>query len=315
MSIYAFTLVEDDVKKIEIDEIRQGHKTVWVRAILPDESEVNLLTELTNAPVEEFKEFLEQDERPRLHVSRYLQIIFRSPITDNGDVRTVPVNIFINKNLIVTVEKEHISSLNKIEDLVNARKSRYLFKFNSCYFLYHIIDKINDEFLQNIDKISDSIDLFQSKGFSLSKENVEKIYEKSVTLTVFNQALISNIEVLNTLRKAYFKFLSDKNREQFNDLYYNALQVLDTEKIQRDVIANLFNLQAIISTSKLNNLIKRLTAITLIFMIPAAISGIYGMNFEHIPFSGSQHGFVIVTGIIVLIAALAFVLFKIGDWL
>src|SRR3989344_936406 len=72
MSIYAFTLVEDDVKKIEIDEIRQGHKTVWVRAILPDESEVNLLSELTNAPVEEFKEFLEQDERPRLHVSRYL---------------------------------------------------------------------------------------------------------------------------------------------------------------------------------------------------------------------------------------------------
>jgi len=316
MALYIFALVDDDVKEIELDKIKKSYKTVWVRAIMPDENEIKILSDMTSAPVEEFKEFLLQDERPRLDINRYLQVIFRAPIMAEEETTTVPINIFIDKNTVVTVEKQRIKPLDRFQDLIPMKKARFLFRHNPGYFLYHILDRINDMFLLNIDKIANTLDIFEKSASStLTKESVEKIYEKSVTLTVFNQALISNIEVLNALRKSYTKLISNMNKRQFNDLYYEALQILDTEKIQRDVIANLFNIQAIIASNKMNNLIKRLTAITLIFMIPAAVSGIFGMNFRHIPLSESSYGFMIITLLTVMVAVIAFFGFKNIDWI
>jgi magnesium transporter len=316
MALYAFTLIQENIEEIPIDKIKKSYKTVWIRAIAPNTNEIKTLSELTSAPVEEFKEFLEQDERPRLEINKYLQVIFRAPILADGEIITTPINMFINNNLVVTVEKQHTKTLDKFHELVSVRKGRFLFRHNPAYFLFHTLDKINDEFLVNIDKIANTLDIFErSASSSLTKESVEKIYEKSVILTVFNQSLISNIEVLNSLRKTYSKLISSINRRQFNDLYYEALQILDTEKIQRDVIANLFNIQAIIASNKMNNLIKHLTAITLIFMIPSAISGIYGMNFKYIPLAESQYGFIIITFIILFLAIIAFFWFKILEWL
>ena len=55
--------------------------------------------------------------------------------------------------------------------------------------------------------------------------------------------------------------------------------------------------------SKLNNVMKYLTSITIVMAIPTIISGIYGMNVagEWMPFAKTPFGFEIISGIILLI--------------
>lgn len=308
------TYTLEDGRIVELKGIKKTYNTVWIRSTSPDEAEIKKLSGIIGAPEEDFLEFMKEDERPRLDVARHLQVIYRTPFTEDGDIITVPVSFFIRNNIIITVEKNNVPLLDKLENVVSKNKMKFLFKRNTGYFLYFVLDGMNNEFLKVVDRIAETAEVFKESATILTRKNVEKIYSLNTTLSFFNQALLANIEVLSALRKLYFKPFTPRNKKDFEELYVDALQILDTEKIQREIITNLFNLQSIISTNRLNTLMKRLTVIAVIIMIPTLISGIYGMNID-LPLQQNPSAFLMLVGIMVLICVVLLVFFKLVDWL
>ena len=212
--------------------------------------------------------------------------------------------------MLVTIEKKPLKIFENISENLSKNKNKFLFKKGFSYFIYYVIDRINDDFLMRIDKIADRIDIYEN--FSKKQMNVkdiEKIYDQSVTLSFFNQALIANVEVLNLLKKGYFKLIPRKDNGLFEELYYDVLQILDTEKIQREVITNLISVNSVLTTTRLNEYMKQLTLIALIIAIPTLLSGIYGMNFVNIPLADHKYGFHITSAIILFITFATYYLF------
>ncbi|MBN2422677.1 magnesium transporter CorA family protein [Candidatus Woesearchaeota archaeon] len=311
--IEVFAYKQDVIKKTDLDNLNRTYS--WIRVINPTEETIKKLASYTRIPVEEFLESLEEDERPRLTLKRYIELIYRSPLIEKGEVSTLPVYIYLFQDKIITIEKSEISILSKISSLMEKNKAKFLFKKGFAYFIFYILDKINDDFLTNIDRIAANIDVYEEvTKRELTRKDIEKIYEQSVTLSFFNQALIANIEVLNSLRKGYFKQFTPKDKQLFEELYFDALQILDTEKVQREAITNLFNLQSIIVSSRLNEFMKKLASIALIIAIPTMISGIYGMNFVNIPLKNHPLGFYITSFIIFVITCLMFLYFRKSKW-
>ena len=68
-------------------------------------------------------------------------------------------------------------------------------------------------------------------------------------------------------------------------------------------------------STRLNQVMKLLTLITTIFMPMTLITGIYGMNFERMPFLHSQFGFPLVVGIMALISGSMIFFFRKKRWL
>ena len=310
--IKIFTLRRDKINSIKPNQVGKG--MTWIRCVKPDEKTITLLSKISKIPLEEFKESIEEEERPKVSHKKYLEIIYRAPFIERDDIITLPVYFYICKNLIITVEKQPDITLDKISELMKTNKRKFLFRKGQGYFIFYVLDAINDRFLGHIDKIADNIELFQEKRV-LSDKETEHIYDSSVALSYFNQALLANIEVLNTLKKSYFKVFKKKDRELFAELYFDALHILDTEKIQREVISNLFNLQSIISANRLNVFMKRLASLALIVMIPTLITGMYGMNFHYLPLKEHPYGFYILALIMLTIVGLTTALFVKIDWL
>ena len=59
---------------------------------------------------------------------------------------------------------------------------------------------------------------------------------------------------------------------------------------------------------------KRLTAVTVILILPTIISGIYGMNFVHMPELDWTLGYPLAIGIMAALMGGAFVYFRAHDW-
>ncbi len=301
------TLQNDKILELSPKNLKSSNN-IWIRSINPSNKEIALLSEITHAPEEEFREFLKEDERPRLDVNKYIQLIYRIPFLEDGSVVTMPVSIFVYKKFIVTVEKQQTGALNYIESLVLQNKRRFLFKKSSMTFLTYFIDRVNDEFFATTHKIADTLEMFKTTE-GLTKEMTKKVYSLSVTLSFFNQSLIGNIEVLNNLRKSKSRAFSYKDRDNFKELYVDALQTFDAAKVQREIVLNLFNLQSIIASARMNEYIKKLTIITLVIMIPTFITGLYGMNLT-LPLAGTPGSFYIILGVMVAAAVLGVGLFK-----
>ncbi|MBU0666666.1 MAG: CorA family divalent cation transporter [Nanoarchaeota archaeon] len=312
MEIYTYN--GKDIERVEnLDQVN-NKKLTWIRVINESEEKLQLISEKLEIPLDEFKEFLEEEERPRLEQGRFLELVYQAPFRENDEITTIPVNIFLIKQIFVTVEKEPLNVFQKTASLVNKNKLKFLFKKGQGGMLSYFLDNINDEFLSSIDKIANLTDVLESKGLNISDKQLSNLYDSNVTLTHFNQAVLANIEVLNGLRKSYFKNFTKADLSSFTELYYDALQVRDTEKVQREVISNLFNFQSVAASHRLNKFMKKLTSLALIIMIPTLITGIYGMNIN-LPLQQSPLAFIYLMIIMFLIVVIGLIIFNKIDWL
>ena len=60
---------------------------------------------------------------------------------------------------------------------------------------------------------------------------------------------------------------------------------------------------------------KIFSVVTVFLLPPSVIAGIYGMNFQHIPWLDHEWGFYGALGLMVLSAVLPYLLFKRRGWL
>ncbi len=300
---------KDDIIKTHSFIESAGKGTVWIRCVMPVQDEIAALAEITKLSVDEFKESIEEEERSRVSVNKHLKIVYSAPSKEGEDVITSPIHIYVHGNIIVTLEKSQNKILAELSTALLDNKRKFLFKKPLGYFIFYVLDKVNDDFLHFIDRISMRIDLFKENK-KLSNEHIQKIYDSNISLSYFNQAIIANIEVLNELRKSYFKLFDHEDRKHFSELYYDTLQILDTEKIQRELLSNLFNMQATIASNELNYFMKIVALVALLSTLPNLITSIFSMNVQNVPIVNSPFAFYILLGLIVVSSVLSFIIFK-----
>ncbi|MGH2488317.1 MAG: magnesium transporter CorA family protein, partial [Candidatus Limnocylindria bacterium] len=77
----------------------------------------------------------------------------------------------------------------------------------------------------------------------------------------------------------------------FQDLYDHLVRILDQVDLYRDLVATTLEANLAVTSNSLNAIMKRLTAFTVLLMVPTLIAGIYGMNFLFMPELGQAWGY------------------------
>jgi magnesium transporter len=83
----------------------------------------------------------------------------------------------------------------------------------------------------------------------------------------------------------------------------------------RDVLASVFEVSNLFEQQRQGDITRRLAAWAGILAVPTAIAGLYGMNFEFMPELHWRYGYAFVWGLIVVICAALFVMFRRSRWL
>ena len=94
------------------------------------------------------------------------------------------------------------------------------------------------------------------------------------------------------LERTNFLVLNDDEREFLHDLIVDTSQALEMANIYTNILTSTLDAFASIISNNLNNVMKRLTSITIILSVPVLVASIYGMNVD-IPFQHSAHAFYI----------------------
>ena len=271
-------------------ENKFGISATWIRLIKPSEEEIETVSKYTKIPKEEFLDFLEDEERSRVEQGKYLQIIYRTPFADKKEIRTISFCVFFANHTFVTIERENIYVLEQLASRLRAGRFKLLFRKSAGFFVYNIFDKINDEFQKSVTHIASVIRRSEREYSKSSEKQLLEIYSSNVALSHFSQALIANRDVLAILRKSRLRVFNPTDLERFDDLYHDLLQIIDTQKIEMDIMSKMFNFQTILSSYRLNTFMKRITALALIIAVPTLISSIYGMNVA-LPFDKNPYAF------------------------
>lgn len=161
---------------------------------------------------------------------------------------------------------------------------------------------------QRLDIIED--ELFDSPTDGLMKELVGY----NTSLRKMHRILSYYVDVFGTLRQQ----LHDAKHNQyddFDDIYARIERFSSLAALYQSVITDLVDAYISLNGHKLNQIMKVLTIVTVIFVPLSLLVGIYGMNFEYMPELKNENGYYILLSVMSSIAAISMFVFRKKRWL
>jgi magnesium transporter len=109
-------------------------------------------------------------------------------------------------------------------------------------------------------------------------------------------------------------FITVESDVFFRDVHDHCLRILDITETVKEMISSALEVHLTISSRKSNEIITILTMMTAVLLPMTLISGIYGMNFKHIPLLEDDTGFYISLGSMIFVGFLMYGYFRLKRW-
>lgn len=160
-----------------------------------------------------------------------------------------------------------------------------------------------------LDEVEDL--LFESGGDRL----MEELVGYNTALRKVRRILAYHTNAFQSLRDHFHTEESAGWHEEFEDIHSLMERFHSLADLYQNVISDLIDGYISLNGHHLNQIMKVLTIVTVIFVPLTLLVGIYGMNFEYIPELKSEHGYFVLLSVMLAIAVGLLALFKRVRWL
>lgn len=278
---------------IEIDKPENG---IWVNLVPPfKEEEFHELADGLEIPIEFLRDSLDIDERPRFELEDNVRFVVIKTPTENNSFNdsdafyiTIPICIILTHNQIVTVNSFDNGAIKKF---LNTFQKRHPDK--RSMMVLKVFEKVVQNFMEYLKEINHKRNLYEQKLYDSNRnEELLNLMRIQKSLVYFVTALRSNELLMLKMERTNFLGLTEEEREFLNDLIVDTSQALEMANIYTNILSSTMDAFASIISNNLNNVMKRLTSITIILSVPVLVASIYGMNVE-IPYANTAHAFYI----------------------
>ncbi len=249
----------------------------------------------------------------RMKVEDYKNYLFITAGTIETGTMPLSFFCFLSKKRIVTIANRELHKDNGVAK--RCQNNPAFFSRGPDFILYLLLDSITDAYFPLLDNLDKELDTVEKKLFSQSiKEPTTKLLTNKRKVIIFRKNLVALRDLVLTLRQFEGKFISVKNIPYFQDVFDHLIRLSDKTDLMRDIVSTTFEGYLTILSNNLNEIMKRLTALTVILMLPTLIAGIYGMNFQFIPTSANPFGFHTIVGFMIFLIIVLSCYFKKKKW-
>jgi magnesium transporter len=297
---------------ISIDDIE---KDCWVNVTNPTPDELIKLSEDLTIPLDFLTDSLDVDERSRIETENDTTlIVLRVPKFDKNNpgvpFTTLPLGIVFTKDIIITV---CLGDINEVLDLFKG-KIKNLPTQNRRRFILHLFHRTAFfylKYLKEINKKSNEVETELHR--SMKNEELIKLLDIEKSLVFFTTSLRSNELMMERLSKIRALELNEDDKDLLEDIIVDNKQAIEMANIYSNILSGMMDAFASVISNNLTIVMKFLTSVTIILMLPTLVASIYGMNVE-LPFQHTSHAFFITIGLSFCLSSVGVLIFLKNKW-
>lgn len=287
----------------------------WINVEVPDKADIKYLIEDLKIPDSFLSDIEDIDERPRIEEEDgWTLIILRIPYRDAGNdipYITVPLGFIMKEHYFVTVCHYHTDMLPDFMHYANRKRLELEGNWDLLFRLFLSSSVWYLKYLKQINNQSRQVEKELEK--SIQNEELQRLLKIEKSLVFFITSMRGNDNLLVKLKnlKNQRKYFDD---DLVEDVEIELRQALDSARIYSDILSGTMDAYASVISNNLNVIMKRMTSISLILMVPTLIASLYGMNVPN-TLEDKSYGFVVIILVSLFIAISGFLMFKRVKWL
>ncbi len=304
--------------KTIFQEIEEWEPGCWMRVTNPTQDEIDTLTERFHVPQDFINDVSDIDERPRLELDDdWKLIIIRIP-HQTDDMQppfiTIPLGMFINGEIFITLCYFETPLLNDFIEHKKLKKIQ-IRNYFELFLRFHITASV--WYLKHVKRLGQMINVAESElEKSIQNRELLTLLDIEKSLVFFTTSLKGNNVLLGRVKLSSLakNNLDEEILELIEDAEIENQQAIALVEIYSNIMTGMMDAFASVISNNLNVIVKRLTSISIIIMVPTLVSSIYGMNIPN----GLESNNFAFAGIIIasiLFSIITILLFRKSNWL
>ena len=300
-----------------LEKLKNIETNTWIDLVEPTEEEIKEVVEKTDIPANLLIKLLDSDEVARIEKEDDATlIIIDVPYVIDKKIKnkysTLPLGIISYKNYLVTIavkETEVVQDVmeNRVKSVFTMKKSR---------FLIQILHRVATLYLKYLKEINLEIEAKEknlinatNNKYLLQLMNIQK------SLVYFVTSLKSNDIILEKLEKGNLIEFYEEDMDVLEDAIIENRQGIETSLIYREIVASLQETYSGVISNNLNEIMKFLAGITIVFSIPTMIASFMGMNVPLGVLANNDYSFMFIMSISIFSAFVIALILKKKDML
>ena len=264
------------------------------------------------------EDIMNTDQRPKMEdYGEYLYIVLKMLAGGkNGEIVAEQVSLVLGANFVLSFQEGVEGDVfNLIRDHLRTGKGR-IRKMKADYLAYALLDAVVDNYFVVLEKFGDKIESIETELIgNPTQETVQRIYQLKREMIFLHNAVWPLREVVSGLGKHESSLIQESTAPYLRDVYDHTIHVIDSVDIYREMLSSMLDLYLSSVSNRLNEVMKVLTVISLIFMPLTFIAGVYGMNFKYMPELEWHYGYFFSLFLMLGISVLMLFYFKRKKWL
>ena len=262
-----------------LSQLEQWQPNCWIQMTCPTDEDRQMLEDEYKIPDYFLSDISDTDERARYEYDDgWMLIILRIPyvkeVRSRTPYTTVPLGIIHKRDVTITV---CYYETNMMIDFVSYQQKRgvgftdyvdmifRLFYSSAVWYLKRLkqINLLIDKAKRNLDK-------------EVNNESLIGLSRLQDSLTYFNTSIRGNETLLSKLK---FKLQIDElDADLIEDVSIEMTQARETANIYSNILESTMDTYQSIINNNMNTIMRTLTSVTIILMLPTLVASFFGMN-------------------------------------
>ena len=264
------------------------------------------------------EDILSINQRPKMDDVDNILFCLMNMLYYNNEKNTVEqeqISIVVGKNFVLSFQEDaNRDVFNSLREKLKLTNSR-IRQGGPDYLCYTMLDLIVDHYFIVMEKLGDQIeDLEEEVVRSTTQRTLAKVNTLRKELIVLKRNMAPVRDLVNGFIRSDSELLDDRSTKYFKDVYDHIVQANDLSETYRDMMINMHDLYLNNVNLKMNEVMKVMAIVTCLLAPATVIGGIFGMNFETIPWLHNPYGFFGAVVVMLVIPVIMLLMFRKRGW-
>lgn len=292
----------------------QWEPECWVNVENPTNEDKEFLINELDVPEAFYNDIEDVDERPRIEFEdNWFFILLRLPY-QNVDERipysAVPLGIIFKDDVFVTV---CFYKTNVLSDFIQFSVRKNINFSDYFDLVFRLMLSSSVWFLKYLKRINISISAAEHQmEQSVKNKDLQSLLKIEKSLVYFTTSLKGNDILLHRITNLR-NYKNTFDEDLVEDVEIELRQAMETTNVYSNILNSMTDTYESVISNNMNIVMKQLTLISLILMLPTLVASLFGMNVPN-GFEANPNGFWIILAISLLFSVLGIIYFVRKRW-